>query len=293
MKSSAFAFERPTSVERALAAKAKWGGAARFLAGGQSLMPAMNMRFNQSECLIDLNGLESLREIRQEGAQLVIGALARHADVVASPLVHRVAPILVLAGRYLAHVAIRNRGTFGGSVALADPAAEWPAACLLLGARIRVLGDAGPREVPADRFFQGVYMSDLGENELLESVAIPFQHPEERGSVLELARRQGDFATAAVMARARVQGGKISSLRMVFYAVADTAFRDAALDASVERAVNQGALSDVPEVVKQALASRELRADLYTAVATKRHLCGILARRALAEIVGPWSGDRQ
>jgi len=292
MKSSAFAYERPDSVEQALAAKVRWGGAARFLAGGQSLMPAMNMRLNQSECLIDLNGLVSLRAIRQEGELLVIGAMACHADVALSPLVRRAAPVLVQAGRYLAHVAIRNRGTFGGSVALADPAGEWPAACLLLDARIRLQGKSGHREIVAERFFQGLYMTDMGENDLLESVAIPFQHPEEKSCVLELARRHGDFATAAVMTRGRVRDGKISYLRMVFYGVADTALRDVSLDASIEKMVNQGALLDVPEAVQLALASRNLHADLYTAAHTKRYLCGVLARRAVAQLVGSGFGGR-
>ncbi len=284
MKSGAFVLESPASVEQALAAKVRWGSAACFLAGGQSLMPAMAMRLNQSECLIDLNGLDELRQIRNLGDQLVIGAMARHADVIASVDVARAAPVLVQAGRYLAHAAIRNRGTFGGSVALADPSAEWPAACILLGATIRILGQQGRREVAAQRFFQGLYSTDLGENELVESVVIPIQKVQEKSAVIELARRQGDFATAAVMARAQVQEGKLSALNLVFFAIADTPLTDRVLNSRLEEVFNQGQTQELTDLVKQSLASRELRKDLYTEVATKAHLCAVLARRILAQL---------
>jgi carbon-monoxide dehydrogenase medium subunit len=284
MKSSAFAFERPASVEQALATKARWGGAARFLAGGQSLMPAMAMRFNESECLIDLNGLDELRRIRREGELLVIGAMARHADVIASPEALQAAPVLAQAGRYLAHAAIRNRGTFGGSVALADPAAEWPAACLLLDATIRIVGLQGRREVPARKFFQGLYATDLGEDELVESVAIPAQHPQEKSCVIELARRRGDFATAAVMARARAQGGKLAALQIVFFAVADAPLHDSGLDIRLQEAFNTDGAAEIGKAAAQALAAHHLRGDLYTQARTKAHLCGVLAQRARAQL---------
>lgn len=291
MKATAFAFERPGTVQQALASKRAWGGAARFLAGGQSLVPAINMRFNQPECLIDLNGIDDLRGIRLDGGELRIGALARHAEVAGSELVQRNVPLLVQAGRHLAHVAIRNRGTFGGSVALADPAAEWPAACLLLGARMRILGEQGAREMPAERFFQGLYMTDLGEDELLESVVIPVQAAGEKSCVLELARRQGDYASAAVMARGRAEGGGLRGLRLAFFAVADRPVLDPALDASVERAVQAGSLAEVPAIVQQAMAAHPVRADLYNAARTKAYLCGVLARRAVVQLIGAGAED--
>jgi len=285
MKPSAFTYERPTNVEQALASKARWGASARFLAGGQSLMPAMNMRFNTSDCLIDLNGIEAMRGIREENNELIIGAMTRHAEVASSELVRRKAPLLVQASRHLAHAAIRNRGTFGGSVALADPAAEWPAACLLLDARIRMTGPGGAREVPAAAFFQGMYMTALEENDLLESVVVPAQAAQERSCVLELARRQGDFATAAVMARAHVQGKSISQLRLMFFAVGDTPIRDADLDLQVQDATNSGDLAGIGDRVKTALMAQELRADLYAGPDTKRHLCSVLARRAVTQLI--------
>lgn len=284
MKSGAFAFEKPTSVQQALATKARWGGAARFLAGGQSLMPAMALRFNESQCLIDLNGLDDLARISLEGSQLVIGAMARHAQVMASAEVARAAPILRKAGRYLAHAAIRNRGTFGGSLALADPAAEWPAACLLLDATVRILGEHGRREVPIDQFLQGMYLTALEEDELLESIVIAPRPADEQCCVLELARRQGDYASAAVMASARAHDGKLTGLRIVFFAVADAPVFDAALNTGLQDAFNRGAASEVAGLATQALAAHALRADLYNQAATKAHLCGVLAARALAQL---------
>jgi carbon-monoxide dehydrogenase medium subunit len=284
MKSGAFAFEKPTSVQQALAVKARWGGAARFLAGGQSLMPAMALRFNESQCLIDLNGLDDLARISLEGTQLVIGAMARHSQVIASPEVARAAPILPKAGRYLAHAAIRNRGTFGGSLALADPAAEWPAACLLLDARVRIVGEQGRREVPIGQFLQGMYMTALEENELLEAIVIPSRPADEKCCVLELARRHGDYASAAVMASARVQGGQLTGLRLVFFAVADAPVLDAALNTQLQDAFNRGAANEVATQATQALSAHALRPDLYTEAATKAHLCGVLASRALTQL---------
>ena len=284
MKSGAFAFEKPASVQQALAAKARWGGAARFLAGGQSLMPAMALRFNASECLIDLNGLDDLARISLEGPQLVIGAMARHAQVIASPEVARAAPILAKAGRYLAHAAIRNRGTFGGSLALADPAAEWPAACLLLDATVRILGEQGRREVPIGQFLQGMYTTALDENELLESIVIAPRPADEKCCVLELARRHGDYASAAVMASACVQGGQLSGLRLVFFAVADTPLLDADLNARLQEAFNRDGANAVAPLAAQGAAAHGLRDDLYNQAATKAHLCGVLASRALTQL---------
>ncbi len=135
--------------------------------------------------------------------------------VAASPIVRQRLPALVEAGRFLAHSAIRNRGTFGGSIALFDPAAEWPAACLLLDAQIHTVSPAGRRSIAADRFIQGLYKTDLDENGMIESVSIPFQEPAERSVVLEQSRRLGDFASAAVMARGVMTDTSAPTLRLV------------------------------------------------------------------------------
>lgn len=285
MKAGEFSYERPSSISEALAIKRRWGPAGRFLAGGQSLMPAINMRLNASECLIDLNRIDELRAIRLEAGHLVIGAMARHADVLESALIRQHAPLLLQAGRHLAHTAIRNRGTFGGSVALADPAAEWPAACLLLGAQMRVIGDGGAITYRAEEFFQGLYATRLGDNDLLESVAIPVQPPEERSAVIELARRQGDFAVAAVMARARIKSGALDGLAMVFFGVSDRPLRIAALEAQAATMANAGQLAGIEQAVGAPLAAAHIVADLYHSAQAKRHLCAVLSHRAVAQLL--------
>ena len=200
-------------------------------------------------------------------------------------MVQKKLPILVQASRYLAHVAIRNRGTFGGSVALAHPDAEWPAACLLLNARMRIVGPNGAREVSATDFFQGLYATALQEDDLLESIAIPVQSPSERSCVLELARRHGDFATAAVMARAQVESGSLKHFAIVFFAVGDLPLCDKGLDKSIQEIIDGGDLSRIPDIVKNSLMKQNLRADLYSDQKTKLHLCGVLARRAVEKLI--------
>lgn len=285
MKSAEFGYERPHSVSEALALKRKWGGAGRFLAGGQSLMPAMNMRFNASECLIDLNRIDNLRQISLAGDRLVIGAMARHAEVLASPLVAQHAPVLIQAGRHLAHAAIRNRGTFGGSIALADPAAEWPAACLLLNADIHVQTDAGEKKFASRDFFRGLYTTALTEDDLVTAVSIPIAAAGERSVVLELARRHGDFAVAAVMARAQVKAGQLSGLGLVFFGVADRPLRIAALEEQLQSKANAGQLDQIESTAKAALAGVSFAADLVHSVDAKRHLCGVLAQRAMTQLL--------
>lgn len=289
MKAAELSYECPSSLEEALDLKRQWGVSAQFLAGGQSLLPAVNMRLNSSECLIDLNRIASLRGIREEDGRVVIGAMTRHAEVAASPIVMRRLPVLVEASRFLAHSAIRNRGTFGGSIALFDPAAEWPAACLLLDAQIHTVSPAGRRSIAAERFIQGLYKTDLDENGLIESVSIPFQQPHERSVVLEQSRRLGDFASAAVMARGALDDVSAPNLRLVFFAVSDRPLRIESLEQELVALACAGRFPEIELRVKEALESQALVGDLYHSVPTKRHLAAVLARRAIAALAMPRS----
>ena len=291
MKSAALEYERPTSVEQALALKRHWGDRASYLAGGQSLMPAINMRLNAAACLIDLNRIESMRGITLEGDHLVIGAMTTHAAILTSELVREHVPVLIQAGRYLAHTAIRNRGTIGGSLALFDAAAEWPAACILLNAQIRVEGPDGLRHHPAESFVQGLFNRSLGEDELITAILIPKQRSTDRSVVLELARRQGDFASAALMATVRVTAGKPTELRMVFFGVSDLPRRFETLESQLLEAIQAGHLTDVADLTRTALLRENVVADLYHSVEMKRHLCGVLASRALRQLLAPETSE--
>jgi len=287
MKSAALEYERPTSVSQALALKRQWGDRASYLAGGQSLMPAINMRLNAAACLIDLNRVESMRGIALEGDHLTIGAMTTHATILASDLVREHVPVLIEAGRHLAHTAIRNRGTIGGSLALFDAAAEWPAACILVDAQIRVEGPDGVRHHPAESFVQGLFNRSLGEDELITAILLPKQRPTDRSVVLELARRQGDFASAALMATISTTAGKPTGLRMVFFGISDLPRRFQALESQLLAAIQAGGLAAVADLTRTALINENVVADLYHSVEMKRHLCGVLASRALRQLLEP------
>lgn len=279
MKAAGFRFLRARCVAEALALKAEHGEDARFIAGGQSLVPALNLRLLEPRALIDIAGLTELAGTRLEGNSLVIGALTRHAALGTDPLVAAHAPLLLQALPYVAHSAIRNRGTFGGSLALADPAAEWPACCLALDATLVFTGPRieGERRVAAAEFFRGLYATALGPDDLLLRVEIPRQPAGARSVALELARRHGDFAIVGIAATA--SSAAMADPRIAFFGVGDRPLRFA----EVERAL----AGDGVAAAAEELAGRlDPPADLYHSAAAKRHLAGVLLRRAVDRLRG-------
>lgn len=287
MKAAPFDYAKPATLAEALSLKSAGGGDARFLAGGQSLLPAMNMRVDRPALLIDLNGLTELDGIAEDGDGLVIGALTRTRSVGASPLVAVRAPLLARCLEHVAHPAVRTMGTFGGSVALADPAGEWPAACLALDAVMVAAGPGGEREIPAAQFFRGDYETALAEDELLARVRIPGAPSGARACVQELARRRGDFAIAGVMAQA-VPGaeGALAEPRMSFFGISDRPVRLP----EVERALAEGGRDGVAAARDALEAGCTFTGDLYHAPATKQHLAGVLLGRAVAAIFDDQEG---
>ncbi len=197
MKAPRFSYVRAESVEHALGLLEEHGEEARILAGGQSLMPTLNMRLSQPKLLIDINRLAALEGISLRGDNVRIGALARHVAVANSPIVAEHLPLIAEAMPHVAHVAVRNRGTFGGSIALADPAAELPACALALGATFVVAGAGGRRSIAAADYFRGLYETARKPNELLVEALVPVQRPGFVSVFMELARRHGDFASPA------------------------------------------------------------------------------------------------
>ena len=173
MKAPAFRYLKPTSLEQCLVALCEYGDDAEVLAGGQSLMPLLNLRLASAAVLVDIGGLDELKGIREENGSVVIGALETHCAVTQSATIKQKLPLLAQAGPHIAHVAIRSRGTIGGSLALADPAAEWPACCLALDARIELRSSSGVRQVAANDFFHGVYSTDRRADELLTAIHFP------------------------------------------------------------------------------------------------------------------------
>ena len=209
MKAPNFAYIKPTTLDQALDLLATNAGAVP-LAGGQSLMATLNLRLSTPELLVDIGGLNELRNVRLEGDTVCIGALTTHAEVAASPLVRQYLPLIAEAIRHVGHIAIRNRGTFGGSLAYADPAAELPACSVALGARLTIAGRAGRREVAADQFYKGMFETDLKPGELIIEVRLPKQTPRQMWGFAELSRRHGDFALAGLAAVTTHDGDKHS-----------------------------------------------------------------------------------
>ncbi|MFN5669151.1 FAD binding domain-containing protein, partial [Bradyrhizobium sp.] len=221
MKAAAFAYARATSVVNALELLAAHGDRAKVLSGGQSLMPAMNLRLLSPELLVDIGGLAELRGIALKGDVLVVGALTRYVDLLRSPEIALHAPLLLNAVSHVAHPAIRNRGTIGGSLAHADPASELPACVVALDAAIVARGPTGERRIAATEFFKGIYETALSPDELLVAVEVPIAGQGSTYFFQEYARRHGDYAVVGLAARAVVAAGRFSDLRLGFFAVGE------------------------------------------------------------------------
>jgi carbon-monoxide dehydrogenase medium subunit len=284
MKAPRFAYARPASIAEALALLAEHADGARVLAGGQSLVPMLNFRVASPRVLVDVNRVAGLSGITVAKDHVRIGALTRHVELERSADVARHLPLVASAMPHVAHPAIRNRGTFGGSCALADPAAELPACALALGATFVVAGRKAERRVAAQDFFKGLYATALEPGELLVAAEFPLPRPGYASAFGELARRHGDYAMVGLAAHGSTQGGKFSDMRVVFFGVGDRPRRAA----QFERALEGRAAS--AKTVGGALAGLDAdldpRADLHASAATKRHLARVLAGRVLERMEG-------
>lgn len=274
MKAADFLYERPGSLADVLALLADEALDATPLAGGQSLMPMMNFRLAQPGMLVDLSGLESLRGIALVDGALRIGAMTRYVELMRSDLVAEHAPLIALALPHIAHAAVRNRGTIGGSVALADPAAEMPALLLALDAVVTLASASGTRDVAAADFFLGMYETALEEGELVVAVTIPEGAADRRCAFYELARRHGDYAMAGVALTCSGEGG---DYRVAYFSISDRALR----------ATDVEAVLDAGGTVEDAIAALEslpFNGDMNAGVPTKQHLAGVVLKRALGGV---------
>jgi len=278
MKAPDFKYECPLTLDDALACLASDELDCQPLAGGQSLMPMMNLRLAGPEVIVDLNKLSELEFIYEEVSRVSIGSMVRYSALLASAIVRKHIPLFAKAVPHIAHEAIRNRGTIGGSVALADPAAEMPALLRALNASIILKSSSGSREIPADEFFIGVYDTALEQGELVHSISIPTADIDQRFGFYELARRHGDYAMAGVAISASSINPYVG-LRIVFFSVGDHALRATDAEAVLEGQIYSDAVLDK---AKDALASLEFNEDMNASEATKAHLAGVVMQRALA-----------
>jgi carbon-monoxide dehydrogenase medium subunit len=285
VKAASFDFIKATSLEDVFDAFDRHGDEAVIIAGGQSLVPALNMRLSAPSHLIDIMSVPGLGEISLKDGMLRIGALARHCEVAASKDVAAHAPLIAQAMPHIAHAAIRNRGTFGGSLANADPASELPACALVLGAVFNIAGRTGTRQVAAADFFQGLYETAIGEGEVLVSIDIPVIGESEKAAFMELARRAGDYATVGLAAQASVSGNTLSNLRLAFFAVTDRPMAASAAAAAVEgRPCTAEAIKAAEGALGDDLAG--ITGDVHTSEAGKLHLARVLLGRVLRELSG-------
>lgn len=282
MKAPSFDYVRPGSLDEALALLDQHGEDARILAGGQTLLATLNMRLSEPELLIDINALDPLKGIELRGDCLWIGAMARHSQVEDSPLVAEHAPMLSQAAPHVAHRAIRNQGTFGGSIAFADPAAEWPVCIVALDAMLHLAGRQGVRKVPAAEFFLDLYTTELAAGEILLGCEIPIRPPGRAQAFQELARRHGDYAIVGVAAAADVADGLLQDLRLVFLGMDNTPVRALDVEHWVEgKAPDEQTLAGARQLLEGAL---QPSADLYNSAKTKMHLAGVLMSRVLRQL---------
>ena len=284
MKPAQFTYIRAGSVDQVLELLEQPPGFVKILAGGQSLNPTLNMRLSAPDVLIDINDLDELKGIRVEGDMLHVGALTRHAQLERSELVARHAPLLTKAIQHVAHAAVRNRGTIGGNVSLADPASELPACCVALDAGFTIRNRQGTRVVRARDYFRDLYETDLQENDLLTSISFPLAGETTVCAFREFVRRRGDFASTGLVVNAELEDGVFTSFSPVFFAVANTPV----LAAGVAQVLINKPLTG--DLVEQAVAAVdedvEITGDSNMSTEMKRHLAEHYLREVIEELYG-------
>jgi CO/xanthine dehydrogenase FAD-binding subunit len=286
MKPAPFDYRRPETLDEALAIFAELGNDAKALAGGQSLVPAMNFRLARPGVLVDLNRLDPLAYIAESpDGGLRIGAMTRQRAAERSAAVASGASLLFEAMPWIAHPQIRNRGTMGGSLAHADPAAELPAVMVALDARFVLRSRSASRTVPAQGFYTGILSTVLRPEELLTEIQIPPRAPRTGTAFMELARRQGDFALVGVAVEVVLnQGGDCSSARIVLLSVGDgPLLATGAMAALVGNAPTASRIEEAARVAAE--VDIDPPSDIHASSAYRRHLASVLVRRAVSQAV--------
>jgi aerobic carbon-monoxide dehydrogenase medium subunit len=276
-----FDYFAPATVDEALALLARYGDDAKILAGGQSLVPMMKLRIASPRYLIDVNGIESLAGLRREGDRLVIGALCRHAEIAGSPLVREHLPLMTDAANLTADVQVRNRGTVGGSLAHADPAGDWPTALLAFDTEVTITGGRGSRTLPLADFIVDAYTTALAPGEMLTGISIPFSMRPCGGAYVKFEKRAGDFAVASVGVQLEFDDrGALRRIAISLGAVGAFPTRAAAAEEALRGTTAPPAAID--EAERRVREAAQPFADTRGSVEYKRHLAGVLFRRALA-----------
>jgi carbon-monoxide dehydrogenase medium subunit len=277
VKPAPFAYKKARTLDEAVALLGEHKDA-RLLAGGQSLIATLNMRLSAPSVLIDINGIGGLDKIEEKNGGVEIGALVRHVQAERSDVIARLAPLIARAMPHIGHAAIRNRGTLGGSIAFADPAAELPACLMALDGEVEATGPKGKRTIKAADFFTGLFETALGPQEILTAIRLPAATKDTRVGFAELARRHGDYAIVGLAASARGDGKGLKDVRLSFFGAGDTPSRAR----KAETALESGD-------VDAAIAALDLQPhdDVQATGAVKKHLAGVLLRRVAKQLMEP------
>ena len=279
MKAPAFSYARPTRLADVLTLLEKHGDEARLLAGGQTLLATLNMRLSEPALLIDMQSVQELKGLSVAGNCLRVGAMVTHSEIEASPLVAQHAPLLRMAAPHIAHRAIRNLGTFGGSIAYGDPAAEWPACLLALDGMVLARGLNGERRIAARDFFTGLYTTELAANEIIVACEIPLATSTHRFVFDELARRHGDYAVVGLAVSSQWNDGVLDQVRLAWLGVGNMPLRSTATEQVLQgQRLSDALLAQALETLRSEL---QAEADLTHSAAAKRHLAGVMLKRAL------------
>jgi carbon-monoxide dehydrogenase medium subunit len=278
VKPAPFAYAKATSLDHAIELLARPDGEARLLAGGQSLIATLNMRLSAPKLLIDLNGVGGLAGIAVKNGMVEIGALTRHVEAERSVDIAQHAPLIALAMPHIGHAAIRNRGTLGGSIAFADPAAELPACLVALGGEVEIAGPRGKRTVKADDFFKGLFETALGAGDVLTAIRIPAATPETRVGFAEFARRHGDYAMVGLAATAQADGKGLGDVRLAYFGVGNVPLRAR----KAETKLTEG---NIDQAVQALVSDLDPSGDVQATGATKKHLAGVLLRRVAKQLM--------
>lgn len=279
MKAPAFSYARPRRLADVLTLLEKHGDEARLLAGGQTLLATLNMRLSEPALLIDMQSVQELKGLSVVGNCLRIGAMVTHSDIEASALVAQHAPLLSMAAPHIAHRAIRNLGTLGGSIAYGDPAAEWPACLLALDGRVVAHSLQGERHIAARDFFTGLYTTALAANEVIVACEVPLATSTHRFAFNELARRHGDYAVVGLAASTQWNDGVLDQVRLAWLGVGSMPLRATATEQVLQgQPLSDAAIDRATEALRSEL---QPEADLTHSVAAKRHLAGVMLKRTL------------
>ena len=278
MKPAKFEYVLPSTVDAAVEALVASNGEGKVLAGGQSLLPLLNFRMARPAVLVDINGIKGLSYIEERGDRIAVGALTRHRELEQSPLIAAKLPVMAAAMRHVAHLAIRNRGTIGGSLSHADPAAELPMLATFYDARISVRGSAGCRTIAAEEFFVDALTNCLEPEEIVVEIGFPFlEH--DGWAFEEVARRFGDFALASIAVSVRRGPAGLKDARVAVMGVADTPLR---LWEAEQELVAMELDDRTPDRFSEVVVSRvSPNDDLHASAEYRKHLLAQLSKRAL------------